>query len=57
MNERDIEIMSIADDLLVEQRKLINQQSRVIETLTELLRVYGKPSVVYEDARDKVNDG
>jgi hypothetical protein len=37
MNERDIEIMGIADDLLNEQNKLIAQQSHLIELMIEFV--------------------
>ena len=37
MNERDLEIMGIADDLLDQQNKLIEQQGRAIDYLIKLL--------------------
>lgn len=38
MNERDVEIMQIADDLLTQQNVLIEQQRRVIDALTEVIK-------------------
>ena len=38
MNERDVEIMQIAYDLLTQQNVLIEQQRKVIDALTEVIR-------------------
>jgi hypothetical protein len=37
MNERDLDIMHIADDLLTQQNVLIEQQRKLIDALTQIL--------------------
>jgi len=39
MNERDFEIMQIADDLLTEQNQLIEQQRKFIDHLMKFIGV------------------
>ena len=39
MNERDLEIMQIADDILDKQQELIQQQAKVIDSLIRLLGI------------------
>ena len=39
MNERDLDIMHIADELLLQQNKLIDRQAHLIDLLTEIIRL------------------